>query len=641
MPTPAIHRFERAGKRFAIDPETCFCFECDAISWDVLEHYPHTPVNRIYHLLSGTHDKKELEEVVGELEWLRATKAILPRRGREEAQKKPTAPRGIKRITIALPRGSSPTATASRRWFGRRQAGDGGDDARAIGQDAVNLMLSRSGDLRELEVEFLDEGSVHDPELVADLCAHALKQGTLAGKTVTAVLHVAGIALANPPEALEGHTVGVKLDFKDPSVVLTHVRRVAKAASESLNRLVKAAQPGDEGVSGRIVVRPNHPRFGAVVEALDKAGFHTIELDLDGAYVANPALDPSEMLEGLNQTAVYYAERLLANRYFRLDPIASLFYRIYDGAPMPRTDPAGTNEFAVDAAGGIYPSGRFLGEDAFRLGSLADGTLDENARARFDEVGGATTGVCRTCWARNLCGGGCTAVHQAFTGSFRKPHEPWCQAQRAWMTAAVAAFNLLSSEGVNFTRVYNMLGHTAKPSLFTMVRAAFRMTIGMRPIEEADAEMLVGWENWSEASYFLCTEGGLLLASRYEREMEVLHPQGIHQELLLIRKDGTPIGLVKLRPERLVGAAQAWVYLHNEADYAAEDVRKGFQTLLMEAGKQQGLRRLTVPASAGETALQSFLHAVGFAREGTLREALFLHGSRHDVHLYGINLEKM
>ena len=53
MALPAIHRFERAGKRFAIDPETCFCFECDAVSWDVLDHYPHEPVNRIYHLLSG------------------------------------------------------------------------------------------------------------------------------------------------------------------------------------------------------------------------------------------------------------------------------------------------------------------------------------------------------------------------------------------------------------------------------------------------------------------------------------------------------------------------------------------------------------------------------------------------------------
>ena len=71
MSGPALHRFEVDGHFYALDPESCFCFECDAISWDVLEHYPHTPVNRILALLEDKHPRVELEEVVGELEWLR------------------------------------------------------------------------------------------------------------------------------------------------------------------------------------------------------------------------------------------------------------------------------------------------------------------------------------------------------------------------------------------------------------------------------------------------------------------------------------------------------------------------------------------------------------------------------------------
>ena len=31
-----LHRFERGGRRFVLDPDTVFCFQCDDISWDVI-----------------------------------------------------------------------------------------------------------------------------------------------------------------------------------------------------------------------------------------------------------------------------------------------------------------------------------------------------------------------------------------------------------------------------------------------------------------------------------------------------------------------------------------------------------------------------------------------------------------------------
>ncbi|MCC6491383.1 MAG: SPASM domain-containing protein, partial [Candidatus Hydrogenedentes bacterium] len=609
---------------------------CDEISWDVLGHYPHASVNRIYHELGAKHSVKELEEVLGELEWLRATRAILPAKKKEDLQKETQPERGVKRVTVQLPREQGEVAVKKKGWFGQGAAVVS-SSAKDIGRDAIDLLLGRSGEQRELTLEFLEDEAVANPELIAALGAHALRCGRLAGKKLTVSVHVTNLTLDKVPDALQGHTIGARLEFAENAEILPHARGLAKPGADSLAKLVKVLHPDAPGVTGRIVVRPNHPRFGGVVQELDKAGFAAIELDFDGSYVANPDLQPDEMLAALRETAVYYANRLLAHRYFRLDPIASLFYRIYDGSPLRRSDPAGMNELAVDAAGGIYPSWRLFGVEGFRLGALADGALDESKRGRFDEVGSLTTGVCRRCWARNLCGGGNTAVHYALTGSHRKPHEPWCEAQRAWMASAVSAFNLLSSEGVNFTRVYSTLTRTAKPSLFTLMRAAFRMTIGMRPIEERDAEMLMNWENWNTASYFLFNEKGILITTKYDREMDALHPSTIDQEMILVKKNGASFGLIKLRPEREPGAAQAWVYMHDEADYAAEDVRKGFRTILKEAGGQQSIRRLTVPAAEYEKGLQGFLEGVGFRREGTLREALFVHDAYHGVHVYGIS----
>lgn len=640
MSRSTLHRFVEADRRFAIDPETCFCFECDEISWDVLEYYPHASVNRILSLLGERHSVKELEEVIGELEWLRSTRAILPPPKKDDVQKEIAFERGLKRVSICLPREVAETTAKKKGWFGQVPTVMS-SSARDIGHDAIALLLGRAGEQKELHLEFVEEGHIHNPELVADLCAHAMKCGKLAGKKLVAGVLVQNLPVSKVPFALEGHSTSAALEFTEAADVLAQLRPFAKTEGESFARLAKIVQPDAPGVTGRIIVRPNHARFADVVEELEKAGFTTIELDLEGAYIANPQLNPQEMLDSLRQTAVYYAKRLLQHKYYRVDPIAPLFYRIYDGSPTRRTDPAGTNELAVDAEGGVYPSRRLIGVESYKLGTVLSGEIDEKVRARFDEVGASTTGVCRRCWARNLCGGGSTAVHHALTGSHRTPHPDWCEAQRAWMMSAVSAFNLLSSQGVNFTRVYKTLTRTARPSLFSLVRAMFRMTVGMRPIEEADAEMLATWENWNPASYFLFTEGGIMVTTKYDREMDALHPSGQEQEMILIRKDGSALGLIKLRPDRVPGAAQGWLYLHNEADYAADDVRKGFRALLKEAGSQQAIRRLIIPAAGYETGLQRFLEAVGFRREGILREALFVHDAYHDVHLFGLSTDKL
>jgi uncharacterized protein len=635
-----LHRFEHEGKRFVIDPETCFCFECDAISWDALEYYPELPVNEIYHRLAGKYDRKELAEVIGEIEWLRATRSILTLPKQEELAKTFEVERGVRKLTVALSRETAPVEQARRSWFGRATTA-ASSSARDLAREAVSLLLARSMAQKEFHIEFVEHREIRNPDFIAEVCTYALRAAKLAGKNLTAAVQVSEADTAKLPAALEGHAISLRMDFQDAAHVVEHLRVFAKAVGETLSQQAKAIQPAANDVTGRIIVRPNHPGFGGVVEDLDNAGFSSIELDLDGAYVANPKLDPQLMLAGLSQSANYYAQQLLKHHYFRLDPIAALFWRIYSGTPLRRSDPAGTNELAVDEKGDIYPCWRLRGIESLRLGSLVDGSFDEERMKRFEDVGSLTTKDCMDCWVRNLCGGGTAAVHQAFTGSFRQPHTPWCDAQRSWMGAAVSAFQQLSSKGVHFDRVYKTLGRTEKPSLFTLARATLTMTISVRQIEEADAEMLTKWENWNESAYFLCNETGVFLATKYDREMDSLHPRGVDQELMLIRKNGDAFGLLKVRPEQLPGLASVWIFMRDEADYASDSIRKGFRAILKEAGGQQSIRRLTVPVSAKEQPLAAFVEAVGFKRKGVLRESLYLHGAYHDVTIYTITTEAL
>ena len=638
-----IHRFEIEGRRFAIDVETCFCFECDAVSWDVLAHYPHTPVNRIYALLADRYPETELREVVGELEWLRATKSILPPRKLEDQHKIFDLDKGLAKVSVSLPREPATVVPAKRRLLGRSASVSARPSALELVRDAVTMLLGRAEGQKDLEVEFVEDNYVRDPATVIAGAALAVKAIRAAGKTPTVSLRVADIAVNSLPASLDGHTFGIRLELKPGDLSAGVLGSFTGTGPASLARLLKNFEAGEECFSGKIVLRPNHPGFGDAVKVLDEIGFHGIEIDIDEAYIANPSLRPQDMLPAMAQCAKDYASRLLKNHYFRVDPIAGVFWRIYNGTVTPRADPTGTQSLAVDGEGRVFPSRRFREFDGFQVGSLVDGVFDSAALRRFEDVGAATTPACMKCWARNLCGGGSAAVHHAIGGDFRVPDPNWCDAQRDWFGVAVSAFNELSTAGVNFTRIYHALDRPAKQpiSWFTLARAAFLMNIGMRPLAETDAEMLASWESWNRSAFFLCNERAIFIANQYDRELDALHPRPLEFESLLIHKNGKPFGLFKVRPDILPGVADGYIYFHEPEAYASDGVRRSFRMLLKEASAQQSLRSLMVPAAPWETELHAFLEAAGFTREGVQREALYTKGVYNDLFTYRLRADTL
>lgn len=612
MAGPRIHRFERDGRRFAIDPETCFCFECDEISWDVLEHYPANTVNRIYALLGDKHDVKELGEVISELEWLRATKSILREYTPEEMQESFKPARGLNAITIHLANDSLSHIT-----------------------DGLALLMGRSEANTNLQATLILDAKA-DIKKIAEVAAQSARIATVAGKQLTMVFRAAFDAVPKAPESIAQHIIAFEAETasNDIATLSGACAWAMESGGRPLAKSAKAIGKLSDTVC-RVSLQPSTPNFGEAPQVLHEAGFNGIALDLESAYASHPEIAPENMVRGLHEAANYYANCLLKGDYFRLDPIADLFRRIYEGTPLRRADGTGTQSLAIAADGSIYPGTAFVGNGAFRVGNLDEGTFEESVRAPFEDLGVPTTGPCRRCWARHLCGGGHGAIHHARSGHIHQPDEAWCDAQRAWYTGAVSAFNILSSHGVNFTRMYQNLSPAGgKPSIFKMMRAAVNMTVAIRPVEESDAPMLVQWENWTEAAYFLNTEGGLLMATEYDREMNALHPTAVEQEMLLTRRSGEAIGLLRLRPARESDTAWAWLFLRNPDDYAASDIQRGLKLLIGEAAKGQGIRRVMIRAMASETGLQSLLESLGFTQAGIEREAIYLHSEYQDLHVY-------
>ncbi len=612
MAASSLHRIERDDRHFVLDTETCFCFECDGISWDVLAHYPHTPTNHIVHLLDGKHPAAEVEEVIGELEWLRSTQSILPVKKQQDQLKAFEFTPGLRSMEVDL-------------------SGVEAHDA-PLRDGALSLLLGRSGVQRTLEIVLYVETLQAVPEWLGAWGKHAFDLAVMAGKEL-------GISLVHTaPERgkgaadLEGSDVAVAYTFRGwegLNGTLAQWKRIARAT---------VARPAKDldGCSVSVQLSPRQINFSAATEYLAAQGYGQIDLDLIPLY-GKAAADA--VVAELERTARSYAHDLLKQKRYRLEPIARLFHQIYEGKPRGRTDDSGTHRMAVDYQGDIYPSRHFCGQLEYRIGSLRDGHFNEDRRVLFDDLGALTTSGCGACWARNLCGGGQSAVHLARSGAIRQPDPVWCDAQRAWYGAAIAAFNLLSAEGVDFARLYQGMRPGKRPSLWGMARAALTMKVGLRPIEEADGALLTRWENWSEATYFLGNEYGVFLATRYDREMDSLHPRGVEQEFVIISRQGAPMGLLKLRPDHLPGVARIWIFLEDSAGYDDKGIRRSFTHLLREAAKQGAFKSLIAASGPGDGGLGDFLGAIGFTEIGIEREALFLHDAYHDITLHHLNLE--
>ena len=606
MQPPLLHRFQIGDKRFVIDPSTCFCFECDPISWDVLEHYPHEPVNRIYFLLKDKHPRKELEEVVGELEWLRVTKAILIAPKDEDSTKETAESPTLKQITVAAASGT--LALESRITL------------------AGNLLLAGSGKHTNLHLVLdLPKGCPDIDKTIAALLKNLKQAARLAGKTLN-------ISLQIPLQT----SYRLRTTLQDTAELPAALEETKKISALKFGKIADALQRTSCFARTILVAYPETDRFGNLLQSLYDAGFRDVLLDVPALYAQTPDLVPAAVAESLRENVAWYAQQLLQRRYFRAEPFAELFDAVHQGKPIMQADESGCGELAVDSDGCVYPSLDFLKQQEFALGRIDTGGLNTTIAQTFEALGANRIPACHVCWARCLCGGGHAIIHQQRTGNPRQPDPAWCNAQRAWLAHLIDAFNVLVSSGINFSQITSaMAGNTTKMSWWKAAKTAYEMRIIPRPLQESDAAWLVRWENWNPAAYFVCTEGGMLLAASYDREMDALHPRGVEQELVLTRTDGTPCGLLRMRPDaRLKGLAWTWLYMHDTKAYGESGVRRALKALLSETTKSQQIRRILIPVTPAETELTSCLESLGFHSLGVQRQALFLHNEYRDIIIY-------
>ncbi len=98
---------------------------------------------------------------------------------------------------------------------------------------------------------------------------------------------------------------------------------------------------------------------------------------------------------------------------------------------------AGYQYLAVTPDGALYPCHQFVGHPEYCLGDLARGITRPELQEQFRQAHVFAKAVCRSCWARFLCGGGCHAQAALLGGGLKRPYSLACKLVQARLEGAL------------------------------------------------------------------------------------------------------------------------------------------------------------------------------------------------------------
>ena len=133
-------------------------------------------------------------------------------------------------------------------------------------------------------------------------------------------------------------------------------------------------------------------------------------------------------------------------------PITKVVRRLMIPQPITRFCGVAGSYLGVSSKGGVYPCFRHLGIKDYDLGDVTKGVDDEKRRSFLANEAAEVDSrpVCRECWARYLCGGGCYADSTVYGPDKRKPQVQHCPFWRAEIEQAIRFYKRLLNRSPYF-----------------------------------------------------------------------------------------------------------------------------------------------------------------------------------------------
>lgn len=299
---------------------------------------------------------------------------------------------------------------------------------------AIDFLIYSSKDTKNIEIDFFGGEPLLNLEVIRETSIYGREKAIESDKNLRITLTTNGVLLTEKVlDLLDELDISVVLSLDGGEKIHNKHRHLISGEGSFKYILPNAIELARRREYGGYYIRGTYTaetiNFSETFKELVDLGFRYISLE---PVVTN---DKSLSIKKEHIPILREEYRKIAEECLKSD-IKFFHFELplEEGACLPRLARgcgAGVEYIAIAPTGEIYPCHQFVGHKQFKMGNIHERNLNEELRFRFRILNMIDSKpLCRDCWARYLCGGGCLANNFNINSDIMEPYEVGCEIQK-------------------------------------------------------------------------------------------------------------------------------------------------------------------------------------------------------------------
>lgn len=443
-----IHKFKQGDNYFIVDVNSGSLHSVDELVYDLVEDGGLKSKEELLSLLDGKYDAEIIEEAYGEIkELVEEGYLYTPDLYEEIAMKSGNSKSYIKAVCLNIIHDCNLKCKYCFADEGEYHGGKKRMSAE-IGKKSIDYVLKHSGPRKNIEIDLFGGEPLMAMPVIKEIVAYGREQEKIHNKSIRFTMTTNCTLLTDElMEYLNENMVNIILSMDGRKEVNDNVR-IRFDGKGSYDMILPKIK---EMVEKRDKTKAHYVRGTFTRENLDfyedikhlaEQGFKEISVE--------PVVLPAEHELSLREEDLpvifeqydkLYEE--MAKRYEEGNEFNFYHFNIdLKGGPCVYKRisgcGAGHEYIAITPEGDIYPCHQFVNNEEFKLGTIFEESFDEKISDEFKNAHIYNKPVCKDCWARFYCSGGCQANNFNFNGDMHVPYNIGCEMQKKRIECAIA-----------------------------------------------------------------------------------------------------------------------------------------------------------------------------------------------------------
>lgn len=309
-----------------------------------------------------------------------------------------------------------------------------------IAIQAVDFLIQNSSSSK-LAIAFLGGEPLMNIKLIKTVVEYCDKKGIQNGKVFTYTITTNGTLITPEIESyLVTHKIVTQISIDGIKEKHDSMRYFAnsKGSYEMVLDKTKSMRK-NKLLTARATLSPQNLNYVEVFEHLNSLGFRAIPIEPAINFLSDK--DKEVELNEYKKYLSYYVKNI-KNKNFdvveKMTDIIKAMEKIHNAGKRSNGCGAFKRMYAINIDGNIYPCHRFVGIPEFCLGNINDRIVDGTDFLRDLDVDNRKK--CASCWAKNLCLGGCAYENYMENKNISVPSDNFCEHMKLLYEEVIKVF---------------------------------------------------------------------------------------------------------------------------------------------------------------------------------------------------------